>query len=84
MALPTAYEFDVDDLVMSSAAYYLGRHTISVTDFCRRLCLSWSQLSLPVQQYVQRIVESAFERDAVGGACDREAWLQVRACWLEK
>lgn len=87
MSMPTVYEFDVSDLVMSSTAYYLGRRTANVSDFCSRLCLSWDRLPLAVQAFVTRIVEEAFAREgagaacALGDACDRAAWERVRHCW---
>ena len=84
------YEFDADDLIMSSTAYYLGRSTIHVADFCCRLQLSWIMLSPYVQSYIMRIVEEAFKRNAhdktrlyLGHDCDREAWEKVRQCWLK-
>lgn len=88
MAMPTAYEFDVSDLVMSSAAYYLGRRTANVSEFCDRLCRSWDCLPVAVQAFIRRIVDEAFERDSRAGAtlplgddCDRAAWQRVRNCW---
>ena len=88
MAIPTVYEFDVSDLVMSSAAYYIGRRTANVTDFCDRLCRSWNCLPPSVKAFVQQIVDEAFERDkrssvvsSLGDDCDRVAWERVRNCW---
>jgi hypothetical protein len=88
MAMPTAYEFDVQDLVMSSAAHYLGRRTANVSDFCDRLCRSWVCLPPPVQAFIRRIVDEAFERERharttlpLGDQCDRESWDRVRSCW---
>ena len=81
--------FDHDDLIMSTACYYLGRRTANVEDFCRRLVTAWPVLSQPVRDYVQRIVEDAFRREQrplsfcpLGDDCDRASWCKVRACWL--
>lgn len=87
--MPQVYEFDVSDLVMSATAYYLGRRTANVGDFCRRLCLSWPSLPVAVQQFVERIVEEAYrraartDRFALGNDCDRVEWDKVRRCWSE-
>ena len=89
------YHFDFDDLVMSTTAYYLGRRTINVDSFCDRLVKAWPDLSPNVRDYIQRIVEAEFSREAIlkrlddqfnpfGDACDRESWCKVRACWQEK
>jgi hypothetical protein len=87
--------FDHDDLIMSSASYYLGRRTAMVGDFCDRLVSAWPYLSKPVRDYIQRIVESEFAREAIlvkldptfnpfGNACDRDSWMEVRECWAMK
>lgn len=84
--------FDIDDLIMSSTAYYLGRRTILVDDFCRRLINAWPLLPDGVKQFVERIVEAEFSRETLvrqfqsdwtpfGDNCDRESWLNVRRCW---
>lgn len=87
--------FNGDDLIMSATAYYLGRRTISVDAHCQCLVRAWPRLSEGVREYIQRLVEGAFEREAsvaelmprysgFGDACDRESWCKVRACWAEK
>jgi hypothetical protein len=89
--------FDTDDLIMSTAAYYLGRQTINVGDFCRRLRRAWPELNENVRAYVQRLVESQFAREGVlrrlylapdwtlfGDACDRDEWVAVRRLWAIK
>lgn len=84
--------FDVDDLVMSAASYYLGRMTANVDDFCNRLVAAWPQLRLSTRDYIERIVEEAFEResrakahgwkqDVFGMDCDRQSWKKVRQLW---
>ena len=89
------YCFNFDDLVMSTTAYYLGRRTINVDSFCDRLVKAWPDLSPNVRDYIQRIVEAEFSREAIlksldnqfnpfGDDCDRESWCKVRACWQEK
>lgn len=35
--LDPASHFDINDLIMSTASYYLGRRTANVDDFCTRL-----------------------------------------------
>jgi hypothetical protein len=57
--------FDADDLIMSTAAYYLGRSTINVGDFCQRLRRAWPELSGDVRAHIQRLVESQFAREGV-------------------
>lgn len=57
--------FDQADLVMCGAAYYLGRTTIAVDDFCNRLVRAWDSLPEHVQDYIQRIVDEAFRRDDI-------------------
>lgn len=84
--------FNHDDLIMSATAYYLGRATISVDAHCQCVVRAWPVLSRGVREYIQRIVEEAFRRDArkmikgeksyeLGEGCDRESWEKVRACW---
>lgn len=84
--------FDFNDLLMSSTAYYLGRRTISVDDFCCRLIKAWPLLPDGVKHYVERIVEAEFAKETLvrqfqwdwtpfGDNCDRESWLNVRRCW---
>ena len=87
--------FNGDDLIMSATAYYLGRQTISVDAHCECLVRAWPRLSDNVREYIERIVENAFAKEAcmaamgkkiseLGDACDRESWCKVRKCWTEK
>lgn len=89
---PYAAEFDIDDLIMSSTSYYLGRQTGNVETFCRNLSASWNRLPAHVQSYVRRVVNEAFSRDDIarslckehlplGADCDRVSWELVRKCW---
>ena len=85
--------FDVEDLVMSATSYYLGRMTTLVETHCERLVKAWPTLSTGCQDYIRRVVETAFERDEavkgggelqyrpLGMECDRECWRKVRALW---
>ena len=84
--------FNTDDLIMSATAYYLGRATISVDAHCNCVVRAWPQLSHGVREYIQRIVDEAFRRDArkmikgeksyeLGEGCDRESWEKVRKLW---
>jgi hypothetical protein len=89
--------FDTDDLIMSTAAYYLGRRTANVGDFCQRLRRAWPELSEGVRAHIQRLVESQFAREGVlrrlylepdwmlfGDACDRDEWVAVRNLWAKQ
>lgn len=88
-----AKHFDVEDLVMSATSYYLGRMTGLVEVHCQRLINAWPSLSMNCQDYIRRIVETAFERDEavkgggelqyrpLGMECDRECWRKVRELW---
>jgi len=87
--------FDHDDLIMSATAYYLGRRSISVGDFCQRLRRAWPELSEDVRAYVQRLVEAEFAREEIlrrlqpdwtsfGDECDRDEWVAVRDLWAIK
>ena len=80
------YAFEADDLIMSTAAYYLGRKTIQCHAFCDKLIESWDELPENVRQFVKRIVENAFHRggDALGSDVDLRVWERVRKCWKEK
>lgn len=89
---PYATEFDIDDLIMSSTSYYLGRQTGNVETFCRNLAASWNRLPAHVQSYVRRVVNEAFGRDDIarslgkehlplGADCHRVSWELVRKCW---
>lgn len=87
--------FDTEDLVKSSADYYLGRTSANVEFFCRDLCRAWTLLPEHVQRYIRMIVEEAFSRDdrlrssgraehlPLGHDCDRRSWERVRALWSE-
>jgi hypothetical protein len=89
--------FDHNDLIMSATAYYLGRRTISVGDFCQRLRRAWPELSEDVRDYIRRLVESEFAREGIlrrlnlhpqlnsfSDACDRDEWVAVRGLWATK
>jgi len=93
--IDTSPHFDIDDLIMSTASYYLGRRTVSVDDFCTRLVLAWLILAAHVKDYIRRMVEAEFIKEEIfikdghpglvenlfGDACDRESWMKVRECW---
>jgi len=87
--------FDTDDLIMSTADYYLGRRTANVGDFCQRLRRAWPELSEGVRAYIQRLVESQFAREGVLRRLyldpdwtlfvgDRDEWVAVRDLWAIK
>jgi len=87
--------FDIDELVMSSTAYFLGRKTALTHSFCEKLIESWPYLRTPTQLYIVRIVEECFGRDdhsrnmgrenhPLGHDCDRAIWEKVRKCWNDK
>ena len=87
--------FDHDDLIMSSAAYYLGRRSSGVGDFCHRLRTAWPELNDGVRAYIRRLVESEFAREGIlrrlqrdwtpfGDDCDRDEWVAVRNLWAIK
>jgi hypothetical protein len=87
--------FDTDDLIMSTAAYYLGRRTANVGDFCQRLRRSWPELSEDVRAHIQRLVESQFAREGILRRLylepdwtlfgdDRDEWVAVRDLWAIK
>jgi len=87
--------FDTDDMIMSTAAYYLGRRTANVGDFCQRLRRAWPELSEGVRAYIRRLVKSEFAREGIlrrlqpdwtsfGDECDRDEWVAVRRLWAIK
>lgn len=87
--------FDLNDLVMSATAYYLGRMTHLVDSHCDAVVKAWTDLPTHVRDYIQRIVDEAFSRHEIvktlgkdlgplGNNCDRESWEKVRACWSKK
>lgn len=84
--------FDIDDLIMSAANYYLGRMTVNVDDFCSRVIEAWPLLGAGTQGYIKRIVEEAFAAESLakkhgwsqnvfGMDCDRESRSKVRQLW---
>ena len=84
--------FDIDDLIISTTRYYLGRSTISVSCFCDQLIDAWDNLPERVKRIVERDVESEFERTSretgvsgipayIGHKCDHEKWEEVRSLW---
>ena len=87
--------FDTDDLIMSATAYYIGRRSINVGDFCQRLRRAWPELSDDVRAYIRRLVESEFAREGIlrrlqpewnsfGDQCDRDEWVAVRNLWATR
>ncbi len=76
--------FDIDDLIMSATAYYVGRRTASVSSHCKALVASWPLLSDSTRGFIQRVVENAFQRNRLGDDCDRESWETVRRMWSKK
>ena len=94
-ALELLENLDLDDLIMSATAYYLGRTTASVDQHCSGIVKSWGHLNEHTREFIQQIVERAFTRDdherafgleplSLGHDCDRESWERVRACWQLK
>lgn len=79
--------FDLDDLIMSATAYYLGRCTASVGWFCDCLIKAWPNLRVPTVKFAMRVVNEAFERyergdtRALGHDCDRQKWMEVGKLW---
>lgn len=55
--------FDINDLIMSAVAYYLGRMTVQTGNFCTCLITAWPLLHQGVQEFVRRRVEEEFERE---------------------
>lgn len=80
--------FDLDDLIMSTTCYYLGRCTANVSYFCDSLINAWPHLKASTALFVVRVVNQAFEqhergeKNALGHDCDREKWTQVRNLWI--
>lgn len=95
MSIPsTIAAFNTSDLIMSATAYYLGRRTAAVSSFCEQLVASWDEVPRFAADYIERIVEEAFQRDdlyrelkseescrPLGADCDRAAWERVRQLW---
>lgn len=81
-------QFDLDDLIMSTTCYYLGRRTAAVSWFCDSLTNAWPNLRASTAKFVIRVVDEAFDRyargqkNALGHDCDREKWTQVRTLWI--
>lgn len=79
--------FDLDDLIMSTTVYYLGRCTAGVGYFSDSLIKAWPNLEVSTAKFVMRVVDEAFERyergdiRALGHDCDREKWMEVRKLW---
>jgi len=84
--------FDEHDLIISTTRYYLGRRTISVSDFTRRLAEMWSEIPEHTRRVLRRDIEREFERDDwarvegkdmrfLGDDCDRKSWEGVREAW---
>lgn len=87
-----------DDLIMSATAYYLGRRTIAVSDHVKWLFEVWEELEPHVQQYIERIVEDAIQRERnmfnsfgiayvngpgpLGEKCYRDCWILLRSKWM--
>ena len=85
---------DLQDMICSTTAYYLGRQTIQVSSWCNQLVGVWPLLPCGTQEYIKRIVTEAFRRDdavratgkqtqakPLGADCDRAMWEHVRALW---
>lgn len=86
--------FDPDDLIMSSASYYIGRKTIQTWDFVNRLIQAWPDLPLHVKSYIERDLESYFAMDdfsriydsdrdihPLGTNTDRHKWEELRVIY---
>lgn len=91
--------FNVDDLIMSATAYYLGRTSAMVESHCDAVIAAWPDLSEQTQSFIRRIVDEAFCRHArlaevradsswagrpLGHDCDQQAWQKVRNLWSEQ
>ena len=97
MTIPsTIAAFNTSDLIMSAASHYLGRRTEAVSSFCEQLVASWDDVPRFAADYIERIVEEAFQRDdrhreqksdescrPLGHDRDRAAWERVRQLWRQ-
>lgn len=72
-----------EGLVHCAFRYYLGRRTIAACCFARDLAKAWPLLTPRTAGMIRAELETAFERDDVGGACDRAAWETVRRAYSE-
>jgi hypothetical protein len=70
---PTEF-FDPNELVHASFRYYLGRRTISACAFAGDLAKAAPALEKNTRQMIIREIKQEQEREALGDACDIEAW----------
>ncbi len=78
-------------LWLGAFRYYCGRMTYAVSDFCSLLIKEWPNLPDNAKMFIQKELESMFERDdkyrpadqyaPLGGDSDRKEWEAVRELW---
>ena len=84
--------FDEHILVISTTRYYLGRRSMGVSSFTRRLAKAWGEIPEHTRRILRRDIEREFQRDDwaraegkdmrfLGDDCDRKSWEDVREAW---
>jgi hypothetical protein len=88
--------FDIEELIITTNRYYLGRKTISVNFWCNQLIISWNLLSDLSKTVIISDIETEFKNDdrsrrlnpdgvhPLGHDIDRENWEKVRELWFKK
>jgi len=86
-------QFNIDELILWSLRYLMGRRTIAACSFALDLAKAYKHLPIMLRAKIRDEVESRFLEDnlsrkrkasyhPLGDDCDREAWLKVRACYM--
>jgi hypothetical protein len=66
--------FDQNEIIHAAFRYFLGRRTISACAFARNLSKAASALEKNTRQMIIREIKQEQGREALGDACDIEAW----------
>lgn len=69
---------DLEDLILCTFRYYLGRQTIHACMFAESLSTVFPMLSISTQKIIIKDLDRAFEGGRVGHKCDEKAWAKVR------
>ena len=87
--------FRVEDLLISTTRYYLGRMTAAGGSYAEQLGKAWPFLPCEVRDILRRDIEQKFDDDdrardlgrtqdgplPLGMDCDRDMWGMVRSAW---
>lgn len=90
-----ATTFDLDELVVCSTLFHLGKPSDATAEFCGQLIEGWTHIATATQARIRSAVEQLFNNDAFVRSAfpgsrhllkddeKRDAWNSVRRLWSD-